>query len=73
MLYAIFKKEPPVHLEVGQSRIEDEFVHFFDMREYTPTEIEAAKAAGYRFAWLFVECWGRYGDTYYGYIGYEIL
>ena len=72
-MYVIFKKQPAF----GQTRIgeyiAEDTVHFFDLREDTPEERERAKAEGYRYAYLFCETYGYYGDTRYVYVGYEIL
>lgn len=68
-MYVIFTKQSTF----GQSRITEDISHLFDMREDTPEEREAAKAEGYRYAHLFRECEGDYGETYYEYVTSEIL
>lgn len=73
MLYVMFKRQPPEQLKVGESFIDDDLLHFFDLRCDTYDERERAKAEGYRYAYLFVEGYGYYGDTRYVFIGFEVL
>lgn len=68
-MYVIFTKKPAF----GQSRITEDTLHLFNLREDTPEERDAAKAEGYRFAHLFRECEEVHGETYYEYIASEIL
>ena len=68
-MYVIFTRQSAF----GVSRITENTVHNYDLREDTLEEREAAKAAGYRFAHLFRECEGDYGETYYEYVASEIL
>ena len=68
-MYVIFTKQSTF----SQSRITEDTLHLFDMREDTPEEREAAKAEGYRFVHLFCEREGNYGETYYEYVASEIL
>ena len=68
-MYVIFTKQQAF----GQSRITEDTLHLFNLREDTPEERDAAKAEGYRFAHLFRECEGDYDETYYEYVESKIL
>ena len=69
MFYAVFTKEGPF----AQQRITESIRWEFDLREYTPDEIEQAKQEGSKFAHLFEEKEDEYGCTYYEFVTSEIL
>lgn len=68
-MYVIFTHHSPF----AQDIITEDILEHFDLREDTPEEREAAKAEGYRFAHLFRECEGDYGEVYYEFVASEII
>lgn len=69
MMYAVFTTASPF----AQQRITESIRCEFDLKEYTPNEINRAKQEGYKFAHLFEEKEDDYGCTYYEFVTSEIL